>query len=116
MAAGLLNGLLGDRYEAYSAGTEKTAVNPYAIEAMRKVGIDISNHRSKAVEEFEGWTSDFVETVCDTARESCPFFPGRKTVHKSFEDPSCAKGSHDQVLAVFERVRDEIKDWIEETF
>jgi arsenate reductase len=116
MAEGLLNGLLGDRYEAYSPETEKTVVNPFAVEAMRRIGIDISNHRSKTVEEFKGRMFDFVVTVCDAARESCPFFPGKNVIHKSFEDPSIAKGSHTQILSVFQRVRDEIKDWIEETF
>ena len=94
IAEGLLNSLHGDWYEAYSAGTEKTAVNPYAIEAMGRMGIDISSHQSKTVEEFKGQTFDFVVTVCDSARESCPFFPGNNIMHKSFEDPSSAKGSH----------------------
>jgi arsenate reductase len=116
MAEGLLNGIHGERYDAYSAGIKKTAVNPFAVEAMRRIGIDISNHRSKKVEEFKGRMFDFVITVCDAARESCPFFQGKKVIHKSFEDPSKAKGSHTQILSVFQRVRDEIKDWIEETF
>lgn len=116
MAEGLLNSLHGDGYEAYSAGTEKTAVNHYAIEVMGLMGIDISSHRSKTVEEFKGQAFDFVVTVCDSARESCPFFPGDNIIHKSFEDPSSAKGNHGQVLAVFEKVRDEIMEWIEKTF
>jgi arsenate reductase len=115
MAEGLLRTLYGDRYEAYSAGTEETAVNPYAIEAMRLAGIDISGHRSKTVQEFRGENFDLVVTVCDDARESCPFFPGKKVIHKSFEDPSRAEGTDEQVLAVFERVRDEIRVWIEDT-
>ena len=113
MAEGLLNGLYSDRYEAFSAGTRETAVNPYAIEAMKKSGIDISNHRSKSVREFRGESFDLVVTVCDSARESCPFFPGNKVIHKSFEDPSRAAGTGAQILAVFERVRDEIRKWIE---
>ena len=116
IAEGLMNSLYGDRYEAYSAGTEKTAVNPHAIEVMKRAGIDISNHRSKSIEEFRGELFDYVVTVCDNARESCPFFPGKKVMHKSFEDPSSAKGSHQRILAVFERVRDEIKMWIYEAF
>jgi len=115
MAEGLLRTLYDDRYEAYSAGTEETAVNPYAIEAMRLAGIDISGHRSKTVQEFRGRIFDLVVTMCDSARESCPFFPGKKVIHKSFEDPSRAEGSDEQVLAVFERVRDEIRAWIEDT-
>ncbi|MGQ9617192.1 MAG: arsenate reductase ArsC [Spirochaetota bacterium] len=116
MAEGLLRSFHGNRYEAYSAGTEKTSVSPYAIKAMKKVGIDISGHRSKSIEEFRGQTFDLVVTVCDSARESCPFFPGKKIIHKSFEDPYSTKGSHERILAVYERVRDDIKDWIEETF
>ncbi|MBN2322816.1 MAG: arsenate reductase ArsC [Spirochaetes bacterium] len=116
MAEGLVNSLFGDRYAAYSAGTEKTSVNPNAIEVMRWIGIDISGHRSKTVEEFEGMMFDYVVTVCDAARETCPFFPGKKVIHTSFDDPSSAEGSREQVLSVFQRVRDEIKDWIEDTF
>ena len=116
MAEGLLNSLHDDRYGAYSAGTEKTVVNPYAIEAMGRIGIDISNHRSKTVEEFKGQNFDFVVTVCDSARESCPFFPGDNIIYKGFEDPSGVEGSHGQVLVVFEKVRDEIMKWIKKTF
>ena len=115
MAEGLLRTLYGDRYEAYSAGTEETVVNPYAIEAMRVAGIDISGHRSKTVQESRGEIFDLVVTVCDSASESCPFFPGKKVIHKSFEDPSRAEGSDEQVLAVFERIRDEMRAWIEDT-
>ncbi len=115
MAEGLLRTLYGDRCEAYSAGTKETAVNPYAIEAMRLAGIDISGHRSKTVQEFRGEVFDLVVTVCDDARESCPFFPGKKVIHKSFEDPSRTEGTDEQVLAVFERVRNEIRLWIEDT-
>lgn len=115
MAEGLLRTLYGDRYEAYSAGTEETAVNPYAIEAMRVAGIDISGHRSKTVQESRGEIFDLVVTVCDSESESCPFFPGKKVIHKSFEDPSRAEGSDEQVLAVFERIRDEMRAWIEDT-
>lgn len=116
MAEGLLNGLFGERYEACSAGTEKTAVNPYAIEAMRKIGIDVSHHRSKTVEEFKDRTFDFAVTVCDKARESCPFFPGKKVIHKSFPDPSAVTGSNSEVLAAFEKSRDEIRAWIKDAF
>jgi arsenate reductase len=116
MAEGLLNHLYGNRYNAFSAGTEKSAVNPYAISAMKKIGIDISSHRSKSIEEFRGHVFDIVVTVCDGARESCPFFPGRKVMHKSFRDPSYTQGSSAHNLNVFEQVRDEIRDWIQSTF
>lgn len=116
IAEGLMRSLYGDRYEAYSAGTEKTAVNPHAIEAMKRAGIDISNHHSKSIEEFRGELFDYVVTVCDNARESCPFFPGKKVMHKTFKDPSKAVGSYEQIMRVFEHVRDEIQTWLEETF
>ncbi len=116
MAEGLLNHLYGNRYSAFSAGTEKSEVNPYAIAAMKKIAIDISNHRSKSIEEFRGKIFDIVVTVCDGARESCPFFPGRKLMHKSFKDPSKAQGSSAHIITVFERVRDEIRDWIHAAF
>ncbi|MCW4026667.1 MAG: arsenate reductase ArsC [Candidatus Bathyarchaeota archaeon] len=116
MAEGLLNALFGDRYEGYSAGTEPSNVNPYAINAMAEIGIDISTHRSESIEEFRGKTFDHVVTVCDRAREVCPFFPGKRVLHKSFEDPSEFKGAEDETLEQVRRVRDDIKDWIQETF
>lgn len=117
MAEGILRTLYGDRYEAYSAGTQPTKVNPYAIKVMSEIGIDISNHRSKSAEEFRGKEFDYVVTVCDNAKEACPFFPGGKTyLHKGFKDPSEFKGNENEIIAEFQRVRDEIKRWIEETF
>ncbi|MFW6139005.1 MAG: arsenate reductase ArsC [Spirochaetota bacterium] len=116
IAEGLMNSLYGHRYEAFSAGTEKTAVNPHAVEVMKRAGIDISHHRSKSIEEFGGEHFDYVVTVCDSARENCPFFPGKKLLHKTFEDPSEAAGDCERVVQVFERVRDEIRTWLEETF
>ena len=117
MAEGILRTLYGDRYEAYSAGTQPTKVNPYAIKVMSEIGIDISNHRSKSAEEFRGKEFDYVVTVCDDAKEACPFFPGGKTyLHKGFKDPSEFKGNENEIVAEFQRVRDEIKRWIEETF
>ena len=93
MAEGLLNALYGDRYEAYSAGTQPTEVNPYAIKVMAEMGIDISKHRSKSVEEFRGKKFDYVVTVCDHAKETCPFFPGgEKYLHQGFKDPSDLRG------------------------
>lgn len=116
MAEGFLRYLYGDYYESYSAGLEVTEVNPYAIRVMMEVGIDISKHRSKSIEEFRGMVFDYVVTVCDSAREKCPFFPGKKIIHKSFEDPAEFIGEEEEKLNVFRRVRDEIKDWIIETF
>ncbi len=116
IAEGLLNTIYGDKYEAFSAGIEKTRVNPYAIKVMKEIGIDISNHVSKSIEEFRDMTFDFVVTVCDNAKESCPFFPGKKVLHKSFEDPANFNGEIKETLAIFRKVRDEIKSWIIENF
>lgn len=97
MAEGLLNALYGDRYYAYSTGIQPAEVNPYAIRVMGETGLDISTHRSKSIEEFRGKTFDYVVTVCDQAREACPFFQEIK-FHRSFPDPSTFKGSGDQIL------------------
>lgn len=116
MAEGFLNALKGDRYEAYSAGIEPRKINPFAVKAMAEVGIDISTQRSKSIEEFRGENFDYVVTVCDQAKAACPFFPGEIILHKDFEDPSEFKGTEDEILDKIRHVRDEIKDWIEETF
>lgn len=117
MAEGLLNHLYGDKYEAYSAGTQPTMVNPYAIRVMREIGIDISHQRSKNVQEFLGQDIDYVVTVCDHAHETCPFFPGgRIKMHQGFKDPSSSMGSEKEILKEFRRIRDEIRDWLIETF
>jgi arsenate reductase (thioredoxin) len=117
MAEVFLNALAGDRYEAYSAGTSPTGLNPYAIKAMQEAGIDISGHRSKGVEEFLGQTFDHVVTVCDSAKEVCPFFPGGATrTHKGFTDPSSCEGLEEEIMDCVRRIRDEIKDWIVRTF
>ena len=112
MAEAFLNSHYGDRYEAHSAGTEPTNVNPYAIKVMGEIGIDITNHRSKSIEEFRDENFDYVVTVCDHAKESCPFFPGEKIIHKGFEDPSEFKGTEEEILVKIRRVRDEISAWI----
>jgi arsenate reductase len=116
MAEGLLNSLYSDRYEAYSAGTEPTSVNPYAIKVMAELGIDISLHQSKSIDEFKNKQFDYIITVCDYAKETCPYFPGSgKKLHQSFDDPSQFRGTEEDILAGFRRVRDEIKYWIEKT-
>jgi arsenate reductase len=116
MAEGLLNTMFGDSYEASSAGVEPTHVSPYAVEVMREIGIDISDHRSKSIQEFRGKTFDYVVTVCDNAKEVCPFFPGKKILHQSFRDPSDVDGSIDEILNSFREIRDDIKKWVEQTF
>jgi arsenate reductase (thioredoxin) len=113
MAEGLLRHDAGDRFEVESAGTKPGQVRPEAIAAMKEVGIDISGHRSKSVDEFAGRNFDYVLTVCDNAKESCPIFPGHTNrLHHSFDDPATAQGSEEQRLSVFRRVRDEIRDYL----
>ena len=115
MAEGLLRHDGGGRFEVESAGTHPGQVRPEAIETMREVGIDISSHRSKSVDEFVGREFDYVITVCDNARENCPVFPARtERVHWSFDDPAAATGDTSARLAVFRRVRDEIRSRLRE--
>jgi arsenate reductase len=111
MAEGLLRRDGGDRFEVYSAGTHPSRVRPEAVEAMHEVGIDISDHRSKSVDEFVGQQFDDVITVCDNARENCPVFPaGTRRIHWSFDDPAAAEGDAPARLAEFRRVRDLIRE------
>jgi arsenate reductase (thioredoxin) len=113
MAEGLLRHAAGERFEVESAGTRPGRVRPQTIAVMKKLGIDTSSHRSKHVEEFEGQPFDYVLTVCDNARESCPVFLGpAKRLHKSFEDPAALQGTKEERLALFRRVRDEIRDYL----
>jgi arsenate reductase len=115
MAEGLLRHLYGDRYEVESAGTEPTEVHPLAIRAMAERGVDISGQRSKSLNEFQGQEFDLVVTVCDRAKEACPFFPGGgKRVHQSFPDPAAAAGTEEDRLCAFRDVREMIEAWIEE--
>jgi arsenate reductase len=117
MAEGLLNHLRGDRYQAFSAGTEPESVHPMAIAAMGEIGIDISSQRSKHAREFTGQTIDLVVTVCDRAREACPFFPGaRESRHEGFPDPSAVQGPEADRFAAFRSTRDAIRNWIEKNF
>ena len=110
MAEGLLRHDGGDLFEVFSAGTHPGHVRPEAIEAMRELGIDISSHRSKSVDEFTNKEFDYVITVCDNAREHCPIFPGAtRRIHWSFDDPAAAHGDDAARLAEFRRVRDQIR-------
>ena len=109
MAEGLLRHLANDRFEVASAGVSPTQVRPEAITAMGEIGIDISHHCSKSVDEFTGQEFDYVITVCDNANEQCPVFPGKtKRIHWSFDDPAAAEGDEEVRLTVFRRIRDEI--------
>jgi arsenate reductase len=114
MAEGLLRQLSGGEVEVASAGTEARGVNRLAIRAMAEIGIDLRGHASKTLERFVDERWDYVITVCDSANESCPVFPGAiRRLHWSFDDPSAAPGTEEQRLRVFRRVRDEIKTRIE---
>ncbi len=112
MAEGIIRHLVGDRFEVFSAGTHPSLVRPEAIKAMAEIGIDISHHRSKSVEEFAGREIDYVFTVCDNARENCPYFPARtKVIHHSFDDPASVEGAEETRLSAFRKVRDQIRDY-----
>ena len=118
LAEGLLRRLGGERFEVESAGTSPSRVRPEAVEAMREVGIDISGQRSKSADEFASQEFDYVITVCDNARESCPVFPGHaERIHRSFEDPPHpGDADHETTMGVFRRVRDEIQNWLRVEF
>jgi arsenate reductase (thioredoxin) len=113
MAEGLLRHDAADRFEVFSAGVNPTNVRPEAIAVMQELGIDLSAHRSKHVNEFAGQSFDYVLTVCDHAREVCPIFPGTaQTIHHSFVDPADFKGSEEERIALFRKVRDEIREYL----
>jgi arsenate reductase len=114
MAEGLLRHDAGERFDVFSAGTRPSRVRGEAIAVMRELGIDISHHRSKSVDEFVGQPFDYVLTVCDNAKESCPIFPGKTvTIHQNFEDPAAWHGSEEERLALFRRVRDEMRHYLQ---
>ena len=115
MAEGLLRHDAGDRFEVFSAGTRPSHVRPEAIAAMGELGIDISGHRSKSVDEFTGQQFDYILTVCNNAKESCPVFPAKSVrIHHSFDDPAELKVSEAERLAVFRRVRDELRAYFKD--
>jgi arsenate reductase len=114
MAEGLLRHDAGERFEVESAGTNPSHVRTEAVAVMRELGIDISGHRSKHVDEFAGQRFDYVLTVCDNAKESCPIFPGTTTtINHNFEDPAALQGTEQERLALFRRVRDEIRQYLQ---
>lgn len=117
MAEGILRDLYGDKFEVFSAGTAPSRINPYAVRVMEEIGIDISGHKSKNLNKFLGTNFDYVVTVCNNAKESCPVFKGGKNyVHKGFRDPSRFRGKDEEILEGFRTIRDEIKSWIEKEF
>ena len=117
MAEGLLKHITQNKYDVNSAGTKPSMVRPEAIKALAEIGIDISNNRSKSVDEFANAEIDFVLTVCDNANENCPYFPAKtKLIHHSFEDPADVEGNEETRLSAFRKIRDEIREYFENDF
>ena len=117
LAENLMNVMLGDQYEAFSAGIEPGKLNPYVVRAMAELDINISANRAKGVDEFLQQKFDFVVTVCDKAGEACPISPGAtQTIHQSFADPSTFTGTDDEIMEQVRQVRDQIRTWIIKTF
>lgn len=117
MAEGLLKHICESEFEINSAGTKPSIVRAEAIEVLSEIGINISNNRSKSVNEFSNEEMDFVLTVCDNAKENCPYFPAKtKLIHKSFDDPAEVTGEYETRLAAFREVRDEIREYFENDF
>ena len=117
MAEGLLRAKYGDRYEVFSAGTRQSKVSTRAIAVMQEIGIDISHHRSKTIDEFRGSSFDLAVTLCDNANAICPIVSGaKKTIHHGFTDPHLVPGTDETILDGYRRVRDEIASWIDEEF
>ena len=113
MAEGLLRHYAGERFEVFSAGTKPSVVRREAMAVMNEIGLDLSSHRSKSVDEFIGKPLDFVITVCDNANETCPIFPGNvRRFHWPFEDPAAVKGSDEVREAAFRRIRDQLYERI----
>ena len=113
MAEALLRGLGGDRFEVFSAGTEATGIRPEAATVMEEIGASLAGQRSKTIDEFRGQPMDYFITVCDGAREVCPFLPGSRTHHHwNIDDPSAVDGTDEERLDAFRRARDDIRDRI----
>jgi arsenate reductase len=116
MAEAFLNNVYGDLYEVKSAGIKPTSINPFVVQVMAEEGIDLSNARSKDMEEFMEDSFDLVITLCEDAKENCQFFPGNELEHHGFRDPSSVEGSEEKILASVRQIRNEIKEWIIKRF
>lgn len=117
MAEGLLRARYGERYDIYSAGTRKSKVSTRAISVMQEIGIDISRHRSKTLDDVSGLTFDIAVTLCDNAHAACPIVRNaKKTIHQGFNDPHLTPGTDEEILDGYRRVRDGIAAWIDTTF
>ena len=114
MAEGYLRARHGDRFDAFSAGTKASTLSPYAIRVMQEIGVDISGHRSKSLNEFASREMDVAVIVCDAAKSACPFFPWAKvTLHATFRNPKEFSGTDDEIIKGFREIRDEITGWID---
>jgi len=114
LAEGYIRHFAGDKAEVYSAGVETHGVNPRAIATMKEDGIDISNHTSNNIDEYAGLDFDFVITVCDNAKERCPYFPTKaKKFHQNFADPAKAIGTENEIEIAFRSIREDIRYYCE---
>ena len=117
IAEAFLNHLYGDRYSAFSAGSDPTQIDPLVVTVMKETGMDLSANQSKSLSVFPDMHFDCVITVCDQVQESCPHFPrGDRHIHKRFSDPSKFNGNAEDITHEYRRVRDEIKAWVEKEF
>ena len=113
MAEGLMQHLRGNEFEVFSAGSEPKGIHPLTIEVMKGIGIDISHQRSKHLDEYLNKNFDYIITLCDHAAKTCPLFPGSgERIHQGFPDPVSVKGTEEERLEIFRRVRDELKEFI----
>jgi len=116
MAEATLNTRRGDRYEAYSAGTDPSTVHPLTVMVLQEIGIDCAGCRAKRLDELAGKDFDLVVTLCDQAREACPYVPGAAVMHQDFDNPVDVVGTEEEMLRAFRKVRDDIGRWIEKEF
>ena len=117
MAEGYVNAKLGDMYQASSGGLTPSKVSRKAITVMDEIGIDISDQRSKSVEEFYGKEFDYVVTLCDEAEDECPhFYRGKDYIHRGFKDPNKAKGTEEELMVIYRQTRDDLIKWIDNIF
>lgn len=117
LAEALMRHHFGDHFEARSAGTERTRVKPEVLLVLEEAGVDAAGLQSKAIDDLGDWRADIVVTVCDDAREQCPYFPGRMaTIHKAFVDPSRIDSSPEERMEAFRQARNHIEAWLKESF
>jgi len=117
MAEAFLNQMQPEKYKAYSAGTNPAKISPYAVKVMSEIGLDISLQYSKSLDSFTGQKFDILVTLCDCVKESCPNLPeADKVLHEGFDDPSELRGTDQDHLRGYRRIRDEIKRWVAKEF